>query len=141
MFKWIAFYGEKGKEFALSHASSFKLLSLFGWSVRINRFTSPDVSGYHSHPAKAFRLVLWGGYKEKQPNGFIKTWKPGMFGIVKPELTHQIFELLNGKSSYSLWIRAPHTHKVLFVPEERRWDYLHDPKLYKHIVGHGDGRL
>ena len=115
--KWINFYGEKGDEYKLDHAYSFTLLKFRGWSVRFHKFVATDESGYHSHPATAFRLVLKGGYVEELPNGTRRAWRPGMFGLVETGFYHRIAELPKGKS-YSLWIRAPHTEEVDFIERD-----------------------
>jgi hypothetical protein len=94
-----------------------KLFSFRGWTVRLHKFTSPDDPGcFHSHPAVAYRLILWGGYVEERLDGEIhkwRMWKPGQFGRVDPDLVHRIAHL-PGKVSISLWIRGPITHKVQY---------------------------
>lgn len=76
-----------------------------------------DLDCFHTHPAHAIRIVLWGGYVEEilvaedidggHPRTEGKTWRPGMVGHVRPALAHRLAGLLNGKSSYSLWLRGP----------------------------------
>lgn len=62
---------------------------------------------FHSHPAWAFRLVLWGGYVEEvQEPRHKRIWFPGRFGLVRPDFVHRIDRLLF-KRSVSLWIRGP----------------------------------
>lgn len=58
-----------------------------------------DADCFHTHPALSFRLVLWGGYTEELEDGAIVKWRPGMFGIVRPEFSHRISGLLNGHVS------------------------------------------
>lgn len=88
-------------------------LTIFGWTCRLHKFTKPDSEGcFHSHPAHSFRLILWGGYWEELDSGGYKEWKPGMFGRVRPELSHRIGGLRNGKHSYSLWIHGPHVADI-----------------------------
>lgn len=64
-----------------------------------------DPDCFHTHPAYAVRLILWGGYVEELEGGARKTWRPGMIGLVKPTCSHRIAELRNGRVSHSLWIR------------------------------------
>lgn len=102
-----------------------KLLGFRGWTIRLHKFTDADDPGcFHSHPAKAWRLILWGGYVEEiYPVGYeennispwfaFRTWKPGDFGYVAPDFVHRI-DKLRGKVSISLWIRGPITHKVQY---------------------------
>lgn len=85
-----------------------KIVRLFGCMVQLHKFVKADAVGcFHSHPAYAFRLVLWGGYAEETKDGRWRFWFPGRFGIVKPSFEHRIAGLRNGRSSLSLWIRGP----------------------------------
>lgn len=89
------------------------LLRLFGWTVRLHKFVKADAPGcFHTHPALAIRIILWGGYVEELGDGTWKTWWPGRIGIVRPELEHRIDRLRNGRASYSMWIRGPLIEKV-----------------------------
>jgi|ERR1700680_3562271 hypothetical protein len=64
-----------------------------------------DLNCFHTHPAYAIRLILWGGYVEELEGGARKIWRPGMVGVVRPACSHRIAELRNGSVSYSLWVR------------------------------------
>ena len=66
---------------------------------------------YHTHPYRAWRLVLRGGYAEEMENGDGRFWFPGDSGFVEPNLSHRVSMLLNG-DSYSLWVHGPSTHGV-----------------------------
>lgn len=89
------------------------LLCRFGRHVDIHKMVAADDEGcFHTHPAYAVRFILWGGYAEELENGIIVTWKPGRIGIVRPECSHRIAWLRNGRSSYSLWIRFRKRAKV-----------------------------
>lgn len=78
-----------------------------GRRVVLHRMVATDdVDCFHTHPAKALRIVLAGGYVEQHEAGHFVAWLPGMFGIVRPEMSHRIARLIDGVS-YSLWIRAP----------------------------------
>jgi hypothetical protein len=78
----------------------------------IHRIETPDDPGkFHTHPATAFRLILRGGYVEEMEDGTLREWRPGMFGIVRPETCHRIDRLLDGPS-WSLWLRGERTHEI-----------------------------
>lgn len=99
--------------------SSYSIRSKW-FSFGIHVFDDGDADGcFHSHPAWAFRLVLWGGYVEEtfkavndqmSWHGYVekrkRVWFPGRFGIVKPSFEHRIDRLLF-KRSVSLWVRGP----------------------------------
>lgn len=71
-----------------------------------------DPDCFHTHPAYALRVILWGGYVEELEGGRHKTWLPGMFGIIAPTCSHRIAGLRNGRASYSLWVRFRKRAKV-----------------------------
>lgn len=64
-----------------------------------------DPDCFHTHPAYAIRIVLRGGYVEEIEGGAHRMWLPGMVGVVKPDLSHRIAGLRNGRTSFTLWIR------------------------------------
>jgi hypothetical protein len=83
-----------------------RLVRSFGCCVDLHKMVAPDDDGcFHTHPAYAFRLILSGGYVEEMENKTLQIWLPGMFGVVKPTLSHRIANLVNERVSYSLWIR------------------------------------
>lgn len=85
-----------------------RLLSAWGWRVDLHRMVgADDARCFHTHPAWALRIVLSGGYVEELESGESRAWLPGAFGVVRPSLSHRITALLNGRDSYSLWVRAP----------------------------------
>lgn len=87
-----------------------------GWRIDLHRMINTDMLDcFHTHPAKAIRIVLWGGYVEELADGTYKSWLPGMIGLVRPELAHRIAALVNGRESWSLWLRAPKTHPINLV--------------------------
>lgn len=89
------------------------LVHVRGRRIDLHKIVKADMPDcYHTHPANAFRVVLWGGYEEELWDWEKLTWKPGMIGYVAPELCHRIHRLLNGRMSYSLWFRGRVTHKV-----------------------------
>lgn len=47
-----------------------RLLSLGRWRLDLHKFIrADDENCFHTHPAKAFRLILWGGYiEERKPS-------------------------------------------------------------------------
>ncbi|ABM97047.1 hypothetical protein [Methylibium petroleiphilum] len=90
-----------------------RLARVRGWTIDLHKFVGPDDPGcFHTHPSRAFRLVLAGGYVEEVEGGQRRAWRVGRFGLVRPELSHRIEQLLNGRWSYSLWIRGPKTHRI-----------------------------
>lgn len=90
------------------------LLCGLGRHVDLHKMVAADDPDcFHTHPAYAIRLVLWGGYVEELEGGRRRTWRPGMVGIVRPTCSHRIAELNNGRVSYSLWIRFCKRAKVI----------------------------
>lgn len=91
------------------------LASWRGFKLDLHRFVAADAPGCrHTHPAKAWRLVIWGGYVEEVEVGTtleLRTCSPLFAGMVQPQLCHRIDSLL-GKVSYSLWLRWPKSHEV-----------------------------
>lgn len=97
------------------------LVRLRGWRVDLHKMVAADdVDCFHTHPAHALRVILWGGYVEEIEPVRLRieaadlvvklpaerrSWRPGMIGIVRPRLSHRIAALRNGRASYSLWIR------------------------------------
>ena len=110
MIKWGDNFG--GSEEAPSMLVK-RLLHLFGCRIDLHKFLRPDLKDcYHDHPAYAIRIVLWGGYVEEifdeaKQESWYEELAPGYIGLVRPEFTHRIHELRNGKYSYSLWLRGP----------------------------------
>jgi len=91
-----------------------------GCRVDLHKFIAADDPGcFHSHPAWAIRIVLWGGYDEEifavGHGGVFKTWLPGGIGIIRPAFAHRIAGLVNGRVSYSLWLRGPVVAPVLLL--------------------------
>jgi hypothetical protein len=88
-----------------------RLLDWRGYRIDLHKFIRADDEGcLHTHPATAIRVVLWGGYVEEidHRDGRVsyRKLRPGTVGIVRPELCHRIHALLNGRCSYSLWLRG-----------------------------------
>lgn len=93
-----------------------------GYSVRLHKFVAADDIGcFHTHPAYAIRIILWGGYVEEVPFYPVgvcqvaykkRYWFPGRFGIITPSFEHRIDRFLLGKSSWSLFIRWPYTAEI-----------------------------
>lgn len=101
-----------------------RLIQFKGFRLDLHKFVgSDDFECFHSHPAKAFRFVLWGGYIEQFENHLYNRMPMFSFGFIKPETVHRVSKLINGPS-YSLWLRWPKTHKVWIVgygwPKELR---------------------
>lgn len=88
------------------------LLSFRGYKLDLHKFVGADDSQcFHTHPARALRVILWGGYIEELENGTNRKWFPLRFGIVTPSLSHRISKLLYARS-YSIWFRWPKTAKI-----------------------------
>lgn len=120
--KWDHWVGPTDHEY---HAVMYikTLFTFRGWKYQLHKMVQHDRAGcFHTHPARAFRLVLWGGYWEQttgrlvggEPALCLSPCGPGFFGWVTPEYTHRVASLM-GKVSYSLWIRGPITHDIRLV--------------------------
>jgi hypothetical protein len=90
-----------------------KLFRAFGCVAQVHMFVRADDEGcYHTHPAWAVRIIVWGGYVEELGDGSRISWPPGMIGVVAPHLEHRIHSLLNGRSSWSIWLRGPKVRTI-----------------------------
>ena len=98
-----------------------RLIYLKGWRVDLHKIVrSDDIGCFHTHSAYVMRIILWGGYVEEVCRtwpgegsmSYREWWKPCHIGIVKPNLEHRIAHIINGRSSYSLWIRGPKIAEV-----------------------------
>lgn len=104
---WIGLAGEKPTLWVK------ELLRAFGWKIEIHKFISHDhPECFHTHPAHAFRLVLWGGYVEELEGNLKRAWRIGDFGLVHPDTSHRILDILNDRPAYTLWIRGPVRTKI-----------------------------
>jgi hypothetical protein len=84
-----------------------------GLHIDIHKMVAPDdAECFHTHPAYAIRVILWGGYAEELEGGKWRMWRPGMIGLVKPTCSHRVAGFRNGRVSYSLWIRFRKVAKV-----------------------------
>jgi len=78
---------------------------------------------YHSHPARAYRIILARGYVEQKvyrggidPHTICDgttflSWRPGCRGWVEPDYIHRIDYVPKG-GSWSLWFRGRITHEI-----------------------------
>ncbi len=83
------------------------LVHLFGCRVDVHKFVGVDAEGcFHTHPALAVRVVLWGGYVEQLESGFYRAWRMFDIGLVRPELSHRVALRLGQGPVYTLWIRG-----------------------------------
>lgn len=93
-----------------------RLLRLGRWRVDLHKFVGADDPGcFHTHPAYAIRIVLWGGYEEElltPPVPYFRIWAPGNVGLIVPRYCHRVSRVLNGRASYSLWLRGTPKHDV-----------------------------
>lgn len=98
---------------------SIPLFVRFGFSIQLHKMVGVDAPDcFHSHPAIAIRILLWGGYYEEPRDEWLirpHDDSPGVralilfkppfgIGIVRPNFWHRIYKLYSG-NSYSLWIR------------------------------------
>ncbi|MAS67358.1 MAG: hypothetical protein CMK82_11260 [Pseudomonadales bacterium] len=89
------------------------LIHLFGRRIDLHKIVYPDPREcFHSHPARAIRIILWGGYVEEMFDGTHRRWWPGKIGIVRHSDIHRINRLLKERPSYSLWIRGKVRHET-----------------------------
>lgn len=94
------------------------LVHIWGCRIDLHKMVRADgVNCFHSHPAWAIRIPIWGGYIEEGYNPeknktFFRFWRPWSVGVVAPRFVHRIAELLNGRVSYSLWLRGPIVRNV-----------------------------
>jgi hypothetical protein len=95
-----------------------RLLHVGGFRIDLHKIIrADDAQCFHTHPAYAVRIILWGGYEEQVLVGntgiaWHKFWRPGSIGIIKPAYCHRVSAILNRAASYSFWLRAPATHTV-----------------------------
>ncbi len=95
----------------------WRLASFRGYRLDLHRMVAPDAwDCFHSHPATAMRVVLYGGYMEEieAPEGQPRKWKivpARSVSLVRPEFSHRISSLPRGVS-WSLWLRGPKTHET-----------------------------
>lgn len=97
------------------------LFTLFGHKFDIHKFVNRDNAGcFHTHPAYAWRIVLWGGYTEQVLNddGTKEFFDlpVGVIDKVEPKYCHRLHSL-KGKTSWSLWIRGPVVEKIMLKGE------------------------
>lgn len=92
-----------------------RLVKFRGSRIDLHKMvSSDDFEAFHTHPAKAFRLVLWGGYIEQFENRRYHKMNMLTWGFIEPTDCHRISKLIRGPS-YSLWFRWPKTHKQWIV--------------------------
>ena len=90
-----------------------RLWSFAGRVIDLHKMIAKDDEDcFHTHPAYAIRIIVWGGYVEEIEGGTHRMWRPGMAGIVPPSLSHRVAGLRNGRVSYSIWIRLRKRAKV-----------------------------
>lgn len=84
-----------------------------GFHIDLHKMVAKDDPDcFHTHPASAVRVILWGGYVEELEDGRHRMWRPGMIGLVRTSCSHRIAGFRNGRVSYSLWIRFRKRAKV-----------------------------
>lgn len=110
---WVYRQDEQGRPLAARVVMFLRrLFSWRGWNLDVHLIVAADAPGcFHDHPAVAFRLILWGGYREELQDGRVRTWFPGRFGIIRPAFAHRIAGPRRGPS-WSLWLRGPKSSKI-----------------------------
>lgn len=89
-----------------------RLFDRWGWRIDLHKFVGCDDEWcYHTHPAWALRVILWGGYVEEVEGVGMRHWPPGRVGIVRPSLSHRVTSLRNGPA-YTLWVRGPKVARI-----------------------------
>lgn len=89
------------------------LFHLWGRRIDFHKIIYPDPwECFHSHPANAIRVVVFGGYSEEYYDGHIVNRKPGHVGLVRHSDVHRINRLLSESPSYSLWFRGKVRHQT-----------------------------
>jgi len=89
------------------------IANLFGRRIDLHKIAWPDPwECFHSHPANAIRIVLWGGYVEEYYDGRMVERKPGHIGLVRYSDIHRINRLRHERPSYSLWFRGKVRHQT-----------------------------
>lgn len=113
---WDEWVGSSDGRPAMLTKKFFKrICDRLGWQIAIHKFLRGDDPGcFHSHPALAIRLILWGGYYEELYGEQVQeVWKAGRVGLVRPETFHRVDKLYHkDRPSYSLWIRFKKAHEI-----------------------------
>jgi hypothetical protein len=92
-----------------------RLWSWRGFRLDLHKMVGPDDPDcFHTHPAYAVRLVLWGGYVEERADRCWCAWFPGRIGIVRPSLAHRVGGLFF-RYSLSLWLRFPKSAEIELI--------------------------
>lgn len=90
------------------------LFSFGGRSIRLHKIIYPDPwEQFHTHPGRAIRIILWGGYVEEMHDGTMREWLPGMIGLLRHDDCHRINRLRHERPSYSLWLRGKARHETM----------------------------
>lgn len=97
-----------------------RMLKIGGLRVDLHKMMLPDAANcFHTHPAWAIRIVLWGGYIEEILDpalfSYYRRWFPRRVGIIAPRFCHRIDHIMNHRASYSLWLRGPVVANVKLV--------------------------
>lgn len=116
-----------------------RLAGILGWTVRLHKFIAPDDPGcWHTHPAHAVRVVLWGGYIEETPDGRLRAWLPGMVGRIRPEFAHRVAGIQNGRASYSLWFHGPKVARIALVGQCAEGEFISPDRIRIPAVESGE---
>ena len=98
---WVGSRGEGDPSMLIRN-----ILHICGRRLDLHMMLREDEVGcFHTHPAHAWRVVLWGGYVEEYGCGCQESRRPGFMGLMRPHTKHRIHDLFKDKS-VSLWFRG-----------------------------------
>lgn len=117
--KWDEWRGPVDSDESQAVMHIKRLFKFRGYRLDLHKISGPDAPEcFHTHPSKAWRLIVWGGYCEEVLDAWhrrvFKRWGPGAAGIVTHDYCHRITHIIAGPS-YSFWFRWPVTHDVQLV--------------------------
>lgn len=112
------------------------LVHVFGCRIDLHKIVATDPAGqYHTHPARAVRVVWSGGYVEELEDGRCLRREPGYIGVVEKHTSHRIAKLIDGAASYSLWFRMPIKPGTKIELRGEGWPEEHWPGFdHEHCV-------
>lgn len=137
-YEWDYWIGHSNSGPVVMHIKKLCRIPFTGWQIHLHKMVAADmVDCHHTHPAFAVRFVLWGGYVEEVHTDlsdiapWFVHWKPGSFGIIRPEFAHRIHALYR-KTSWSLWLRGPIIAEIELVG--RGWQRQREQKYQTLFV-------
>lgn len=108
-FKWVL---GKGSIPGTPIMYTMRLFKTKRLGIDLHKIVHADaIDCFHTHPYRAIRIVLWGGYVEQMETGIKLIRLPRYIGMINPASCHRIHSLLRGPS-YTLWIKGRATHNA-----------------------------